>query len=468
MKINHNMAALVANGHLQNTNNALDSSLEKLSSGYRINKAADDAAGMAISQKMKTQIAGLNQASRNASDGISVIQTAEGALSEVESMLQRARELSVQASNGTNTADDRDAIQEEITQLSDEINRISADTEFNTKSLINGDVDRKSYSNNTKISLISLSDQVDSKEYNLEVTALGTPATITGTADTLTSAVTSAQAGKITMNGEVVEIKEGDTPTQVTAKIRDLCDTVGATLSIDTTKPDPIYSISTKQSGSTQELEFVCNNASLATALGLPASSTVNGADAKVTLDPTVGSDTFSDTATVIMDGNIATISDKEGFEMKIEISNTLAGVPSNAKITVLDAGPMVLQIGANESQTMSISIPEVSTKTLGLEKLSVLTESQASEGISLLDDAIGQVSSVRAKLGAYQNRLDHSIGSLDTTSLNLTDALSRIEDVDMAEEMANYTQKKVLSQAGVSMLSQANERPQTILSLLQ
>jgi len=467
MKINHNMAALVANGHLQNTNSALDKSLEKLSSGYRINKAADDAAGMAISQKMRTQIAGLDQASRNASDGISVIQTAEGALSEVESMLQRARELAVQASNGTYTADDRIAIQEEITQLSTEINRISTDTEFNTKTLLNGDVDRKSYSDNTKVTLISLSDQVDSTSYNLQVTALGSSATITGTGTTLTSDVTSSLTGTITLNGEDVNIEEGDSPSQVTEKIRDLCGTVGATLTIDTSGANPIYKIATNEAGVTQKLEFYCDNAALATKLGIATPSTAKGADATIKLDPAIPT-TFTNTTTVIMDGNVAKITDSNGFEMKIKISDTLTVTPSDATITVLDAGPMVLQIGANEGQTMTVSIPEISTKTLGLENLNVLTESQADEGISMLDEAINMVSGVRAKLGAYQNRLDHSISSLDATGLNLTEALSRIEDVDMAEEMATYTQKNVLSQAGISMLSQANERPQTILSLLQ
>ncbi|MFW5667836.1 MAG: flagellar biosynthesis protein FlgL, partial [Acetivibrio ethanolgignens] len=173
MKINHNISALVANGHLRNTNKALDKSLERLSSGYRINRAADDSAGMAISQKMKTQIRGLEQASRNASDGISVIQTAEGALTEVEAMLQRARELSVQAANGTNTPEDREAIQSEIDQLKNEIQRISDDTEFNKKSLLNGDLDRKTHSDNTKVKLVSLSDQVNSQQYKITVTKEG-------------------------------------------------------------------------------------------------------------------------------------------------------------------------------------------------------------------------------------------------------------------------------------------------------
>lgn len=580
MKIIHNISALTANGHLKKTNDALNKSLERLSSGYRINRAADDAAGMAISQKMKTQIAGLEQASRNASDGISVIQTAEGALIEVQSMLNRARELSVQAVNGTNTEEDREAIQKEITNLLEEVDRISTDTEFNTKSLLDGNIDRKSYTSNTKVKLISLSDQVDSKKYNIEVTKVAEPATVSGTTPTIApvGGITAAQAGNVVINGEKVEIKEGDSEQIVRQKIRDVCNRVGAELDVDT---DGTMTITTSQSGATQKLQFSCDNPDLAAALGLPADTTVIGSDAAITLDPdagtvvgtaakvdlsypttgnptlaagatikvngvavpvaagddaadvataiaaalaananadvdvtnngstlsfeakVVGADksvtidfgtaevahlfgqtstvltqkgtggmvepSYTNTATVVMDGNIGVITDSNGFKMQIEISDDIS-IPANAaaEITVLDAGPMNLQVGANEGQIISVSIPEVSSKTLGLEHLNVLTADEASKGITLLDNAVKMVSDVRAKLGAYQNRLDHAIASLDETSLNLTEALSRIEDVDMAEEMTEYTQKSVLSQAGVSMLAQANEKPQTILSLLQ
>lgn len=578
MKIIHNISALTANGHLKKTNDALNKSLERLSSGYRINRAADDAAGMAISQKMKTQIAGLEQASRNASDGISVIQTAEGALIEVQSMLNRARELSVQAVNGTNTEEDREAIQKEITNLLEEVDRISTDTEFNTKSLLDGNIDRKSYTSNTKVKLISLSDQVDSKKYNIEVTKVAEPATVSGTTPTIApvGGITAAQAGNVVINGEKVEIKEGDSEQIVRQKIRDVCNRVGAELDVDT---DGTMTITTSQSGATQKLQFSCDNPDLAAALGLPADTTVIGSDAAITLDPdagtvvgtaakvdlsypttgnptlaagatikvngvavpvaagndaadvataiaaalaanadvdvtnngstlsfeakVVGADksvtidfgtaevaalfgqtstvltqkgtggmvepSYTNTATVVMDGNIGVITDSNGFKMQIEISDDI-NIPANAaaEITVLDAGPMNLQVGANEGQIISVSIPEVSSKTLGLEHLNVLTADEASKGITLLDNAVKMVSDVRAKLGAYQNRLDHAIASLDETSLNLTEALSRIEDVDMAEEMTEYTQKSVLSQAGVSMLAQANEKPQTILSLLQ
>ena len=169
MRINHNIPALKTNNILGKNNSALEKSLERLSSGYRINCAADDAAGLAISQKMKTQIAGLNQASRNASDGISVIQTAEGALIEVTEMLQRMRELSVQAANGTSTDSDRLQLQAEVDQLKDEINRISETTEFNTKKLLDGTVDRRSYSSDADVELISLSDSVNVRDYTFKL-----------------------------------------------------------------------------------------------------------------------------------------------------------------------------------------------------------------------------------------------------------------------------------------------------------
>lgn len=465
MKINHNISALVANGHLKGTNKALDISLERLSSGYRINRAADDSAGMAISQKMKTQIRGLEQSARNASDGISVIQTAEGALNEVEAMLQRARELSVQAANGTNTAEDREAIQKEIDQLNKEIQRISDDTEFNKKSLLNGDLDRKSYSNNIKVKVLSLSDEVDSKAYTITAIQDATAATVTGTKP---QGTTLTQDGSVIINGETVILKQGMTQEEAKREIMAVCDRVGVNYGTD---KDGKVVLSAKETGKDQYVEVLGNNA-LLTELGLPSTDQtgpVKGTNATATLGGG-----FSTTATVTSEGNIVTITDQNGFELKLEIlegaaaETPVGGKQGEAKITILNAGPMTLQIGANEGQTVDISVPEVSPKTLGTDKLNVLTQEGASESISSLDGAIEMVSGIRAKLGAYQNRMEHAIANLDTSALNLTEALSRIEDVDMAEEMATYTQKNVLAQAGVSMLTQANERPQQILSLLQ
>lgn len=487
MRINHNISALKANNQLLKTNNALDKSLEKLSSGFRINRAADDAAGMAISQKMKTQIAGLDQASRNASDGISIIQTAEGAMTEVNSMLQRMRELAVQASNGTNTLADRKSIQNEIDQLKEEIHRISTDTEFNTKTLLDGNIDNMSYSDNNYVKLVSLSDQVQSGEYTLTITAEATKAVASGTGIPDASAViTAAQAGTININGNEVEVNEGDTIEEVFEKIRDTCDTANIKAFTSDMTMVPVTAPQTplmespetagynsvnlatgtslvfvsEEYGSDQEINIYCDNAGLKAALGLTTITEVSGTDAAATLGAG-----YSSTATVGVDGNYIRISDNDDFEM---VFDAQPGSTGTANITVLDAGPMKIQIGANEHQTMTVRVPKVDPVTLGIENANVCTEEGAQKAITLFDDANTKVTAIRAKLGAYQNRLEHSISNLDTTSENMTEALSRIEDVDMAKEMANYTQKNVLAQAGTSMLAQANQRPQNILTLLQ
>lgn len=470
MKINHNISALSTNNHLAKVNERLSKSLERLSSGYRINKAADDSAGMAISQKMKAQIRGLEQASRNASDGISLIQTAEGALTETEEILQRMRELAVQASNDTNTLEDRKSIQKEINQLMEEINRISETTEFNTKTLLDGSCDRKTYSNNTKVSVVYMTDDVEVKNYEVKDVVCGTQAKIQSGAlgGELTSGdpVPKSMAGTININGEDIKIVEGDTLTTIYEKLRDTCDNLNIELQPLDAAGEKVQigsaanlEFTTKKYGSSQSIEIFSNNEILASALGIGTSLSAKGTDATITLD-----EGFATTATYRTEGNDVYITDNGGFEMKIELEEG-AG---DAVLTILDAGYVTLQIGANEGQTVDLSIPEVSTTTLGIDLLNLCTRDGAQEAIVLLDNAIGKVSDIRAKLGAYQNRLDHAINSLDTADQNLTEAESRIEDVDMAEEMTTLTQLQVLSQAGTSMLSQANNKPQMILSLLQ
>lgn len=464
MRINHNISAIKANMHLNTSNTKMDKSLERLSSGLKINRAADNAAGMAISQKMRTQIAGLDKSSDNASNGISVIQTAEGALSEVGSMLQRMRELSVQASNGSNTLDDRKAIQKEIDQLQQEITRISETTEFNTKKLLNGDIDRKSYSSDSKVNIVALSDSVAVKQYKVQLQQLPTQTKYTATrAYSLgTPPAASGVEGRFCMNGEEVEIKSTDTADDIFEKIRDL----GDSMNIDVTRTGGILEFTSREYGSQEKIEIYCSNDTLANSLGTPSTNTATqGQDAAVKLI-----NNFSDTTTMSSNGKEVTITDRNGFSMKIEVSHdaVLATPQPDITFDVLSSGPMILQIGANEGQTMEVRIPEVTPKTLGISSINLTTQEGAEEAITKVSDAITQVSAYRAKLGAYQNRLEHSIANLDTTGENMTEALSRIEDTDMAEEMAQFTQMQVLSQAGTSMLSQANQRPQTILSLLQ
>lgn len=499
MRINHNISALKANNSLGKTNGQLDQSLERLSSGYRINRAADDAAGMAISQKMKTQIAGLDQASRNASDGISVIQTAEGALQEVSSMLQRMRELSVQAANGTNTGDDRAAIQREINQLNQEIDRISEATEFNTKTLLNGNIDCQSYSSVSEVKLISLSDSVETKAYSLTVTQDARQAVLAGMQLGASDEIIE-DSGSININGVEIHICAGDTMGEAYEKIRTACDTMNIKAFVGTAGdglPEDAGYIQenfadggelifvSKAYGSSQRIEIYCDSEELRDLFGGISETGVKafGVDAAATL----GEEGFNKTATLSAQGNIITVTDFDGFEMKYEImpgaaetsftdatidggteSEVGGSTEIDVSVTVLSAGPMDLQIGANEGQTMEMRIPRVNTVTLGVNIVNVGTDEGAQHAITICDNAVMQVSAIRAKLGAYQNRLDHAIANLDISSENITEALSRIEDVDMAAEMTTYTQRNVLSQAGTAMLAQANERPQTILSLLQ
>lgn len=507
MRINHNIPALKTNNILGKNNSALDRSLERLSSGYRINRAADDAAGLAISQKMKTQIAGLNQASRNASDGISVIQTAEGALIEVEEMLQRMRELSVQAANGTSTDSDRLQLQAEVDQLKDEINRISETTEFNTKKLLDGTVDRRSYSSDANVELISLSDAVGVKEYVFEVGgAAAKQAVAVGTAIGSTSVPTTKAEYTMTINKTDITIPGGANLQQVLDELNRVCGNkgiqVGYTtggLTNDGSGLGGYEEISAAQATAGNCLIFVTNDygkdaeleiyadEELATALGLKAGGVfAAGEDCEVSLgfdedqldadgNPVIGADGnpvkvhnnggFTNTSTVSINGDYVTVRDRDDFEMVFQVSGP---VTNPVSVTVLDAGPMTLQIGANEGQTMEVRIPRVDTTTLNINEANIGTQEGAMSAITLFENAVNEVSSVRAKLGAYQNRLEHAINSLDVSAENLTEALSRIEDTDMAGEMATFTQYQVLTQAATSMLAQANERPQNILNLLQ
>jgi len=488
MRINHNIPALKTNNILGKNNTAMERSLERLSSGYRINRAADDAAGLAISQKMKTQIAGLNQASRNASDGISVIQTAEGALIEVEEMLQRMRELSVQAANGTSTDDDRMQLQAEVEQLKDEINRISETTEFNTKKLLDGTLDRRSYSSDPSVELISLSDAVNVRDYKFRPTKEATQAVLVSNKMTGRSVPDDKEEYTLTINNQDITIpKDADLNTILT-NLNDVCGNMGIQVaytdgSKDDTEAgvggyrvvDPAtaaasptsYSLvfATDDYGTNAELEIYADQA-LSNLLGISAEGgEVSGEDCAIELVRT-DEGGFTNTSTISIDGDYVTVRDRDDFEMVFKVDGGAVG--SEVTVTVLDAGPMTLQIGANEGQTMEVRIPRVDVVTLNIETANIGTQEGAMEAITLFNDAINEVSAVRAKLGAYQNRLDHAINSLDVSAENLTEALSRIEDTDMAGEMATYTQYQVLTQAATSMLAQANERPQNILNLLQ
>ncbi len=482
MKINHNMSAEIANKRLLASDRSLSSSIERLSTGLRINRASDDAAGMAISSKMKSQIRGLAQASRNASDGVSVLETADGALNEVHSMLQRMRELSVQAANETNMPDDLEAIQAEIASLRDEIDRISRDTEFNTKHLLDGTLDQRVYPDNRGIKRIDISDSVTENTYTVTVGADAEHAVLEGAQGiAATDTVPAGADGKVVINGVEVEILEGETFSDVYEKLREGAERGEVNLMVVANTADKTGTpenggyvptdvsgggnlvFVTDEYGSSTPLSVKCDNADLATFLGIPQDTQTVGKDVEV--DFSTNDVGFSSQATILTDGNYVTISDRNGFQMKFEVEPKTNG---DVKLDVTDIGTMTLQIGANENQTVEVRIQEISSKTLYIDKVNVCTVTGADRAITSFDYAIAKVSEVRSSIGAYQNRLDYAVSSLEGTELNMTQALSRIEDVDMAEEMTEYTKYNVLTQAATSVLAQANDLPQQVLQLLQ
>jgi flagellin len=437
------------------TNNSkASSSIEKLSSGLRINSAADDAAGLAISEKMRSQVRGLDQASRNAQDGISMIQTAEGALDETESIIQRMRELSVQASNDTYTDDDRNAIQDEINQLTSEIDRISSDTEFNNKALLDGSLENETQitNNNTNISEVTVEDDsMESGDYVLTVT--GTAIAYDGTTGVNNTGIDSVAAGTadIAPGEYTLELVATETADEYDVYLKDSDGNVVEELKselIDTSAADDTVDIG--------GLQVTYANGGAAVAEG----------SSDITVDVSASFELTKDGITV--DSTTVTNSTSNEVELgglQFEVDDTLADNTTNIAV---DNNAVTFQIGANAGQTTDVTVSEMSSEALNIDELDLTTTEGATLAIDSLDDAITAVSSERSKLGAMQNRLEHTINNLNTSSENLTAAESRIRDVDMAKEMMEMTKWTTLQQASTSMLAQANSQPEQVLQLLR
>lgn len=460
MKINNNISAIISNKQLLRTESNLAASMERLSSGLKINHASDDPSGLAISKKMQAQIDGLDQASRNSSDGMSVLETADGAMNEITSILQRMRELCVQAANETNSLSDKEAIQTEIENIRSEIDRIADTTEFNTKSLLDGSLDNRVYAEGA--SRINVSDTVAGGNYKIKVTQAALQAELNATStSTLPDPIPDNMAGVIDINGSKAEIKAGMKPEEVKEAIRVAAEIGEAGIEDDGTD----LTFKSTAYGDDAKLKITVSNDDLAAALGLTANQEAYGTDAIVDLfsEDSLLKDSHP-TATVKYEGNKIIISDTNNFEISMLLDKGNTGVIS---MDVTDIGPMALQVGANEGQQMVVKIPAMSVDNLYLDSLDVTTVRGSDRGIAMCDEAIAMVSKVRASLGAYTNRLDYTVTSLNETSENMTSALSRIADVDMALEMTEYTKDNVLEQAGTSALAQANELPQMALQLL-
>ena len=539
MVIQHNMQAANANRQLGTIVSNQSKATEKLSSGYRINRAADDAAGLSISEKMRSQIRGLNQASTNAEDGISLIQTAEGALTESHSILQRMRELSVQAANGTETDDDREAVQNEISQLQDELDRIADTTEFNTMKLLNGNLDGSSNSTTSAGPKFGVYDKGLQAFVSSDIAGVSVDVT-TNAKEGGESAIWDAAGKKLTLSlkaGKVYNQAEIDdliknakqensqatgTPANVSVKF--------STGVFTSTKLNGTATAAGKKSASTATKITDAANTNYVGANSIKISSKKYGEDNNVKIslkfDAEVGDDKVSCTksATYVADGSIKTKGEyvlslqagktyteqdiekllkDAGLDYDVELTgpdpdnsdaaNTLFVTDStvNATITLANGAGLgdtdaylgqtnydvstageglTLQIGANEGQTMSLNIGDMSATALGVSgnSINIATQDGASKATTVIDDAIKKVSAQRSSLGAVQNRLEHTISNLDTSSENLQTAESRIRDVDMAEEMVEYSKNNILQQAAQSMLAQANQSTQGVLSLLQ
>lgn len=480
MRINTNISAIIANSHLSTNDSKVSQSLERLSSGLKINKSADDSAGMAIASKLRTQIKGLNQANRNASDGVSLVQTAEGALNEVEAMLQRMRQLSVQGANGTNSDGEREAITEEIDALCKEIDRIAKTTEFNKQVLLDGTQERRRYTDVTGVKVTSLSDDVEAGFYAITVSKFATPATATITFGK-TDLERVGERGVIDINGYSVRVEASDTIADVKSKILAAADKLNITASAQAVGgPVTLYS---KEYGRDGVIECICSTDELNVALGLNWKSRqmeAVGEDMQAGIADnrgTPGVNEFTNTSVLTCRGNKALIRDNNGFEMEFTVDKAnmkpedVAKIEAGTMVTVTaevkDLGMMTLHVGANEGQIIDVNIPEVSLQSLGLDMMNTATEQGCGKALTILDGAIDKISSIRASLGAYQNRLESTINNLSSSEENMTAAISRIEDTDMAAEMTEFTKLQVMTQASTAMVAQANERPQTVLQLL-
>ncbi len=536
MIVQHNLTAMNTNRQLGISTSALAKSTEKLSSGYRINRAADDAAGLAISEKMRSQIRGLNQASTNAQDGISLIQTAEGALQESHSILQRMRELTIQAANGTETDEDRGNIQDEISQLQSELDRISETTEFNTMKLLDGSL---SGGGSTTAAGPKFGVYDDGLQGFVSSSIAGAKINVVTTAELGGESAVWEKDGKTLElhlhNGSTYTEEELDTLIK-NAKWEDSDGGLQAP-EIELNLLNGTYTAAT----STGDATVAGVKASGTATVGTAGTDTVgvksiditankygedNNVKIYISFDKEAGAESCeSNTAAVYnattgklttakefelhlstgkeySEGDIEKLLAEAGFSATVEFDkasgnnpdepNTLMAYKNTVTATVtLKSGAglgdsdaylgqknydvaangegMTLQVGANYGQTMSFGISDMSSKALGVDgtKVNCSTQKGAQNSIENIDGAIASVSKQRSLLGAIQNRLEHTISNLDNTAENLQSAESSIRDVDMASEMVTFSKNNILQQAAQSMLAQANQSNQGVLSLL-
>ena len=474
MVVQHNLTAMNSNRMLGVTTKTQAKSTEKLSSGYKINRAADDAAGLSISEKMRKQIRGLTQASANAQDGISTVQTAEGALNEVQDMLQRMNELAVKSANGTNSADDRSYIQNEIDQLVTEIDRVSTTTKFNETYLLQGDA-------RGTVSATDTDQKVASKLTDVELNAAAGSELVAG----------DVVLGKVT--AEVDQAKGGALIGNLSGSVLDaLNNAADGTITITQKKDASNKLLDQYEVKDGNNVKATLTQAQLKTmGVNITAGTGANAGEMKIQLkwnqteqkDLQAGLSIKADAANVVAQ-KLHDSGLKVGDEVKVTIKaekeaatgNTVTKLKAYDNAYVPDALNVSLHVGADSSadNKIEMSIESMSAKSLGLvnEDGKLLVDGKdstnADKAIDTIAQAIQKVSTQRSALGAVQNRLEHTVNNLDNVVENTTSAESQIRDTDMATEMVKYSNNNILSQAGQAMLAQANQSNQGVLSLLQ
>ncbi len=485
MVINTNIMSLNAQRNLNKTNNMLATSMQRLSTGLRINSAKDDAAGLAISDRMTAQIRGLNQAVRNANDGISLAQTAEGALAESSNILQRMRELAVQAANDTNSSSDRANLQKEVAQLQQELNRIASNTTFNGKKILDGSF------TSAKFHIGANANQTISVSIgNTAATAIGNQAADSkdhvGTALTAAADVSGGNgvaAGTLTINGttsKTVNVAAGDAASDVASAVNAATGDTGVSATARTE-----VTLDSLGSAGTVTFTLSTSNAGGTVGSSLAVSAAISDVNDLTDLANAInaGSGSTGVTATLSSDKSSITLVSEAGDNINIlDFNNTGATKTVDVGGTTLTGGsgtdsivvggkvsfqaPNSYQITDSGTNVMTNS--STSSSLSSVADISIATQSGANDALAVLDQALQFISDTRANLGAVQNRFESTIANLQATSENLSAARSRIQDADFAAETAAMTRAQILQQAGVAMVSQANAAPQVVLSLLQ
>jgi len=476
LTVNTNIASLTAQRNLTGSQSDLSTSLERLSSGLRINSAKDDAAGLAISERFTAQIQGLNQGVRNANDGISLAQTAEGALKEVTSNLQRIRELSVQAANATNSASDRTALQAEVTQLVAEVERVASSTKFNGVALLDGTFTNKAFQVGADITdTVSISSITSAK-----TSALGSAAyaSVTDTGNTTVDSNTISSTNAMFINGFQV----GDSASSSAADKATAINAISGATNVTATAATAAVTVTNQATGTNADAVII--NGETVTYDGSNADIATNAAAFKTAADALNGSAGLTD-ITVTVDGaggitltaaggksiDITAAAAKSGFTVAETRGSLTLASTDKAGITVSSTSG-----GASGSNAVSGFVTNTATAggaatgglNTALSAVNISTANGATAAISAIDGALDTINSTRATLGSYQSRFDSIVASSLTTAENLSASRSRIMDADFAQETAQLTKSQILQQSGIAMLAQANSIPQNVLALLQ